>query len=164
MREQDEERAVARAHIVTALCVVGIVWLLLTSCRASHTTTDSHTEQATELRQVTREEVAHLTTSQTDSTLHPYKYQFVRYYHIPTGVLEREEIQGEGEVISYTTTQRDTLYIVTSDTTQVASEVTTHQDTTETPTQSHLSTFIWGFAVGVTLTIIVMLFLRFRRL
>lgn len=146
----DGQIATLYAIVALAVCAVAAVLLafLCAGCRPAKEVVQSHTAT---IQQGVRLE--------RDSIRIPYQRHTARWF-LPTGVLEREEIEEQGELTQVVEHVQDTLYIVQRDTIR---EVTTPPPATAT-LPSRINATAWGVVIGATLVVIVIGVIKLRRL
>lgn len=140
---------IARVHAGVALVVctvmLGVV-LLLCGCGVQKRATRSHTASITQGVEV-----------RVDSTYHPYRYKLNRYF-LPSGALEREELEGEGVESQLSVYFRDTLYITERDTITEIIEKPTYSTSV-----GGNSNWYWWLLSGVALSVLTYLVLKLKR-
>lgn len=143
---------IATAHAISALAVIIaaiVVVLILSSCGAKKTLTRGYTANIRQGVEVT-----------IDSTYHPYSYKISRYFHIPSGEVEREVLEGSGEVMRVTRSERDTVEVVVRDTIVEIREKPMYMSATVAGGNRN---WYWWLLSGVAVTVIVWGVLKLRR-
>lgn len=97
-----------------------------------------------------------------DSIRLPYQRHTARWF-LPSGALEREEIEEQGELMQVREQVQDTLYIVQRGTIR---EVTTPPPppTAITTLPVRINATLWGVVIGATLVAIIIGVIKLRRL
>lgn len=154
-RERGEytDGQIATAHAVSALVVIIVaivVILILSSCGGKKTLTRGYTANIRQGVEVT-----------IDSTYHPYSYKISRYFHIPSGEVEREVLEGSGEVMRVTRSERDTVEVVVRDTIVEIREKPVYLGAGAVAGGNR--NWYWWLLSGVAVTVIVWGVLKLRR-
>lgn len=151
--DNDETRDALIAIVGMLISTVAAFLLafLLAGCRPSKEVVQSHTAT---IQQGVRLE--------RDSIRIPYQRHTARWF-LPTGALEREEIEEQGELTQVVERLQDTLYIVQRDTIR---EVTTPPPTPTaiTTLPVRINATLWGVVIGATLVVIVIGVIKLRKL
>ena len=148
--DNDEARDALIAIVVMLISTVAAFLLafLCAGCRPSKEVVQSHTATIQQGVKLER-----------DSIYLPYQRHTARWF-LPTGDLEREEIEEQGELMQVREQVRDTLYIVQRDTIR---EVTTPPPTAATLPAS-INASLWGVVIGATLVVIIIGVIKIRKL
>ena len=148
--DNDEARDALIAIVVMLISTVAAFLLafLCAWCRPSKEVVQSHTATIQQGVKLER-----------DSIYLPYQRHTARWF-LPTGDLEREEIEEQGELMQVREQVRDTLYIVQRDTIR---EVTTPPPTAATLPAS-INASLWGVVIGATLVVIIIGVIKIRKL
>ena len=151
-RRKPTDGQIATLYAIVALAVCAVAAFLLAflcaGCRPSKEVVQSHTATIQQGVKLER-----------DSIYLPYQRHTARWF-LPTGALEREEIEEQGELTKVMERVRDTLYIVQRDTIR---EVTTPPPTATT-LPSRINATLWGVVIGATLVAIIIGVIKLRRL
>lgn len=151
-RRKPTDGQIATLYAIVALAVCAVAAFLLAflcaGCRPSKEVVQSHTATIQQGVKLER-----------DSIYLPYQRHTARWF-LPTGDLEREEIEEQGELTKVMERVRDTLYIVQRDTIR---EVTTPPPTATT-LPSRINATLWGVVIGATLVAIIIGVIKLRRL
>ncbi|BDE81279.1 hypothetical protein [Porphyromonas somerae] len=151
-RRKPTDGQIATLYAIVALAVCAVAAFLLAflcaGCRPSKEVVQSHTAT---IQQGVRLE--------RDSIRLPYQRHTARWF-LPTGALEREEIEEQGELMQVVERLQDTLYIVQRDTIR---EVTTPPPTATT-LPSRINATLWGVVIGATLVVLIIGVIKLRRL
>lgn len=151
-RREPSGGRIATMYAIVALAVCAVAAFLLAflcaGCRPAKEVVQSHTATIQQGVKLER-----------DSIRLPYQRHTARWF-LPSGVLEREEIEEQGELTRVVERVRDTLYIVQRDTIR---EVTTPPPTAAT-LPSRINATLWGVVIGVALVVIIIGVIKLRRL
>lgn len=154
-RRKPTDGQIATLYAIVALAVCAVATFLLaflcTGCRPSKEVVRSHTATIQQGVKLER-----------DSIRLPYQRHTARWF-LPTGALEREEIEEQGELMQVREQVQDTLYIVKRDTIR---EVTTPPPppTAIATLPSRINATLWGIVIGATLVAIIIGVIKLRRL
>lgn len=148
--DNDGTRDALIAIVVMLICTIAAFLLafLCAGCRPTKEVARSYTATIQQGVKLER-----------DSIRIPYQRHTARWF-LPTGVLEREEVTEQGELMQVREQVQDTLYIVQRDTIR---EVTTPPPATAT-LPSRINATAWGVVIGATLVVIVIGVIKLRRL
>ena len=151
-RRKPTDGQIATLYAIVALAVCAVAAFLLAflcaGCRPAKEVVQSHTATIQQGVKLER-----------DSIYLPYQRHTARWF-LPSGALEREEIEEQGELTQVVERLQDTLYIVQRDTIR---EVTTPPPATAT-LPSRINATAWGVVIGATLVVIVIGVIKLRRL
>ena len=149
----DGQIATLYAIVALAVCAVAafLIAFLCAGCRPAKEVVQSHTAT---LKQGVKLE--------RDSIRLPYQRHTARWF-LPSGALEREEIEEQGELMQVREQVQDTLYIVQRGTIR---EVTTPPPppTAITTLPVRINATLWGVVIGATLVAIIIGVIKLRRL
>lgn len=152
-RRKPTDGQIATLYAIVALAVCAIAAFLLAflcaGCRPSKEVVRSHTAT---IQQGVRLE--------RDSIYLPYQRHTARWF-LPTGALEREEIEERGELTRVVERVQDTLYIVQRDTIR---EVTTPPPTAIATLPSRINATLWGVVIGATLVVLIIGVIKLKKL
>ena len=154
-RRKPTDGQIATLYAIVALAVCAIAAFLLAflcaGCRPTKEVVQSH---VTTIQQGVKLE--------RDSIYLPYQRHTARWF-LPTGVLEREEIEEQGELMQVREQVQDTLDIAQKDD---AKEVTTPPPTPTaiTTLPARINATLWGVVIGATLVAIIIGVIKLRRL
>lgn len=96
-----------------------------------------------------------------DSTYHPYAFRVSRYFHVPSGAVEREVLEGSGEIVRVTKSERDTVEVLVRDTIVEVREKPVYLGAGAVTGGNR--NWYWWLLSGVALTVIVWSVLKLRR-
>lgn len=151
--DNDEARDALIAIVVMLISTVAAFLLafLCAGCRSTKEVVQSHTATIQQGVKLER-----------DSIRLPYQRHTARWF-LPSGALEREEIEEQGELMQVREQVQDTLYIVQRDTIR---EVTTPPPppTAITTLPVRINATLWGVVIGATLVAIIIGVIKLRRL
>ena len=152
----------ARLFALTiVLCGATLLLLLFVSCRSQSISTASTTRE----RQAHQYTATIQRTERSDTTLHPYRLHLTKYYHVPSGAIEREEIEQEGTILQMTEQSDTTTNAQQTDTLSNDTNTTTQEVTTApTSPKETITSFIWGLLVGIALTIFTYLIIKLKKI
>ncbi|WP_308005974.1 hypothetical protein [uncultured Porphyromonas sp.] len=151
--DNDEARDALIAIVAMLISTVAafILAFLCAGCRPTKEVVQSHTATIQQGVKLER-----------DSIRLPYQRHTARWF-LPSGALEREEIEEQGELTQVVERLQDTLYIVQRDTIR---EVTTPPPppTAITTLPVRINATLWGVVIGATLVAIIIGVIKLRRL
>lgn len=150
--DNDEARDALIAIVAMLISTVAafILAFLCAGCRPTKEVVQSHTATIQQGVKLER-----------DSIRLPYQRHTARWF-LPSGALEREEIEEQGELTQVVERLQDTLYIVQRDTIR---EVTTPPPPTAITTLPvRINATLWGVVIGATLVAIIIGVIKLRRL
>lgn len=138
-----------------------LLLLLFLSCKSQSISTTSTTRE----RQAHQYTATLQRTERNDTTLHPYRLHLTKYYHVPSGAIEREEVEQEGTILQVTEQSDTTTTTKEADTLSHDTNTTT-QEVTTAPTnpRATLTSFIWGLLTGIALTIFTYLIIKLKKI
>lgn len=154
-RRKPTDGQIATLYAIVALAVCAIAAFLLAflcvGCRPAKEVVQSHTATIQQGVKLER-----------DSIRLPYQRHTARWF-LPSGALEREEIEERGELVQVREQVQDTLDVAQKDD---AKEVTTPPPppTAITTLPVRINATIWGVVIGATLVAIIIGVIKLRRL
>lgn len=146
---------IATLYAIVALAVCAIAAFLLAflcaGCRPSKEVVRSHTATIQQGVKLER-----------DSIYLPYQRHTARWF-LPTGVLEREEVTEQGELMQVREQVQDSLDVAQKDD---AKEVTTPPPppTAITTLPARINATLWGVVIGATLVVIIIGVIKIKKL
>lgn len=155
-RKQPTDGQIATLCAIVALAVCAVAAFLLAflcaGCRPAKEVVQSHTATIQQGVKLER-----------DSIYLPYQRHTARWF-LPSGALEREEIEEQGELMQVREQVQDTLYIVQRGTIREVTTPPPPPPTAITTLPVRINATLWGVVIGATLVAIIIGVIKLRRL